>query len=303
MESSEYANTNVNVDPDLQSPATQNEITYNLDTNEITYNLDTKDHYETEGYARFDSFYSTERIEQLNSIIDDLSVSLGVCDTVFDEDGTGKLKQIQYLHRHHEEFQKLVNDLRPFAEFLSGSSDLNLLNVQLFEKHNDISKPTRAHQDNAYFKIDPPTALTFWLSLDDVDEENGCLYYAPKTHLTPTRKHQRYHPHTTFRMRSGVPGLSLCLHEHPEETDIPIYTKKGDLLVHNCNLVHRAGNNTSKDRRRRAIGVVFIPANCVENPLLVKYHNDRLREDIELQKVKDPARYRELREQFDYLFN
>ena len=47
MESSEYANTNVNVDLDLQSPATQNEITYNLDTNEITYNLDTKDHYET----------------------------------------------------------------------------------------------------------------------------------------------------------------------------------------------------------------------------------------------------------------
>lgn len=262
-----------------------------------------KNHYDSEGYARFDSFYSTEKIDKLNSVIDDLCTKINVSETVFDEDGTGKIKQIQYLHRHHEEFQKLVDELRPYAESLTGTSDLNILNVQLFEKHPGISKPTRAHQDNAYFKIDPPTALTFWLSLDDIDEENGCIYYAPKTHLTPTRKHQRYHANTTFRMRSGVPGLSLALHEHPEETDIPVCTQKGDLLVHNCNLVHRAGKNSSENRRRRSIGVVFIPGNCVDSALLVKYHNDRLREDINMQKVKDPALYRKLEEQFDYLFN
>ncbi len=259
-----------------------------------------KDLYDSEGYTRFNSFYTTEHIDLMNDTIDNLGIEVG--ETVFDEDKTGKIKQIQYLHTYDDIFQSVVDNLKPFAEYLTGSSDLHLLNMQLFEKHPGISKPTRSHQDNAYFKMDPPSALTFWLSLDEVDEENGCLYYAPKTHLTPTRKHQRYHPHTTFRVRSGVAGLSLCLHEHPEETDVPMITAKGDLLVHNCNLVHRAGKNNSENRRRRAIGIVFIPKNCEESPRLVKYHNDRLIEDIELQRIKNPSRYRKLKEKFSYLF-
>ena len=51
---------------------------------------------------------------------------------------------------------------------------------QLFEKHPDISKPTRSHQDNGYFKVTPAIALTFWISLDRIDEDNGAL-------ITPLR--------------------------------------------------------------------------------------------------------------------
>ena len=257
--------------------------------------------YNNDGYVFYESFFSKDFIDNINNIIDNLDLT--VCDTVFDEDGTGKIKQIQYLWNYDEEFVKLLDKIKPLAEELTGykTEEMHVLNMQLFEKHPEISKPTRAHQDNAYFKVTPATALTFWLSLDDIDEENGCLYYAPKTHLTPTRKHQRYHPHTTFRMLSGVQGLSLCLHEHPEETDVPMITKPGDLLVHNCNLVHRAGKNNSAGRRR-AIGIVFIPKNCKLDSRLEKYHNDRLRDDIKLQKVKNPTLYRELKNKFSHLF-
>jgi len=177
---------------------------------------------------------------------------------------------------------------------LIGHDKFTVLNMQLFEKHPKISKPTRSHQDNAYFKLTPTTALTIWIALDDIDEENGCLYYAPKSHLRPTHKHSRYHKHTTFRIRSGVQGLSKCLHEHPEETDIKVEVKAGDMLVHNCNTIHRAGKNSSKNRRRRAIGIVFIPDECKIDPLLEQYHQELLKEDIELQKIKDPGLYNKL---------
>ena len=78
--------------------------------------------------------------------------------------------------------------------------------------------------------------------------------------------------------------------------------KKGDVLAHNCNLIHRAGKNNS-DRRRRAIGVVLIPTNCKTDPIQLKYHNDRLKEDIELQKIKDPKLYREMKDTYSYLFD
>lgn len=225
--------------------------------------MNSKFFYDNNGYVRFDGRFSKYQIEILNNTIDDIISSLGDSKDAydaeeFDESKTGKIKQLQYLHHRNKIFQDLVDDIRIHAMILTGSEDLEVLNVQMFEKHPHISKPTRSHQDNAYFKVEPTPegshAITFWLALDDIDEENGAIYYASKTHLTPTRRHVRYHPHTTFRVRSGVPGLSLCLKEHPEELDEIQVVKAGDMLAHHCNLIHRAGKNNSQNRRRRAIG-------------------------------------------------
>ena len=255
--------------------------------------------YLDQGYVIYQNFLTSDRINAINEVVDKLERILPVGEEVFDEDGTGKIKQIQYLHKKDPIFAELLIDMRALGQELIGHNDFNVLNMQLFEKHPGISKPTRSHQDNAYFKLTPTTALTVWIALDDIDEENGCLYYAPKSHITPTRKHSRYHKHTTFRVRSGVPGLSLCLHEHPEETDVKVEAKAGDVLVHSCNTIHRAGKNSSLDRRRRAIGIVFIPNECGIDPILQKYHDDRLAEDIKLQKVKDPKIYREMKDRYD----
>jgi len=249
--------------------------------------------YSREGFVKFKSKLTSDAVVTLNNSLDKLVETLKPGDDVFEESSSGKIKQIQYLHQKDDVFQNLVDNLMPIAKILSGETKFKVLNVQMFEKHPEISKPTRSHQDNAYFQIQPPTAMTFWVALDDIDQENGALYYAPKTHLTLTRKHVRYNPQTTFRVRSGVPGLSLCLKEHPEETDKIMIVKAGDVLVHNCNLIHRAGKNIS-NRRRRAIGIVFIPESCTIDPRLRKYHDDRLKEDIELQRYKDPKLYSNL---------
>ena len=248
-------------------------------------------------------FKSPEMIENINSIIDELinNKPNDFTETFFDESKTGKIKQIQYLYKYHELFEKLQEHFELLAHVYC-NEPVTIINMQLFEKHPKISKPTRAHQDNAYFKLDPPNAITFWLALDDIDEENGCIYYAPKTHLTPTRKHQRYNKFTTFRIRSGVPGLSLCLHEHPEELDEPMIVKAGDLLVHSCNLIHRAGSNNSENRRRRAIGISFRPISCQSDRRLISYHEQQLKSDIELQKVKDPIVHKEMKLKFSHLF-
>lgn len=89
----------------------------------------------------------------MNLIIDNLS-TLKESDTVFYEDGL-KIKQIQYLYNYHPFFNVILERLKPLAQKLSGEKDLTVLNMQLFEKHPTISKPTRSHQDNAYFKKTP----------------------------------------------------------------------------------------------------------------------------------------------------
>ena len=275
-----------------------------------------KQDYEKNGNTSFPKYFSKDFIDQINNEIDILHKKLVPNEEVFvdidpNDQNNQKIKQIQYLWKYGLIFEKMLDNIKLLAcELLNlDKNDFHVLNMQLFEKHPNISKPTRNHQDNAYFKLTPGKAATFWISLDNIDEENGCLYYPPYFE-NKTYEHQRYNKGTTFRLRSGVPGLSLCLppssglpsqsneNQTTEENDIAMYTEPGDLLVHNCNMIHRAGNNKSKDRRRRAIGIVIIPNECRIDPELEEQHNKRLREDIELQKNKE-----ELKEKFAYLYN
>lgn len=255
--------------------------------------------YIENGYCIYKNYIDKNKIKTYNNEIDRLQNILPIDNKndIFDESNTGKIKQIQYLYLKSEIFKELLYDMSKIATNIFGNNDYIVLNMQLFEKHPYISKPTRPHQDNAYIKITPPNALTIWISLDDIDENNGCMYYMPKSHLTPTHKHNRYHSQTTFRIRSGVPGLSLCLHEHPEEKDIPVPTKEGDIIVHNCNTIHRSGKNNSNNRRR-AIGIIYMPTYCTKDDILMKYHYDNLKEDIELQKIKDPILYKHLKSKY-----
>ena len=45
------------------------------------------------------------------------------------------------------------------------------MNLQYFNKSPGANKPTPPHQDGYYFMITPCEAVTMWLALDEVDDE------------------------------------------------------------------------------------------------------------------------------------
>jgi hypothetical protein len=245
-----------------------------------------------------------ERLAKLNQLLDAMQGlpvlqpqldEVKVGPSVFDEDGTGLLKQIQYLDLYHADFARLKNDVKlELDRLLFPGIETDTVNCQMLQKHGSISKPTRSHQDNAYFKISPAIGYTAWIALDDIDERNGCLSYASGSHKQPTHLHGRYHKMSTFRVRSGVPGLSLCLHEHREDLDTPVPVTAGTVLVHHINTIHRAGLN-STGRRRRAICIPIIAVGSRPDPVLVAHSQRLLAEDVELQRIKNPALYRSLK--------
>ena len=58
--------------------------------------------------------------------------------------------------------------------------------------------------------------------------------------------------------------------QHLKFKDIVQFFKKGDVLVHHSNLIHRAGKNNTKNRRRRAIGLVFMPKKSYIDKKLIR---------------------------------
>ena len=96
-------------------------------------------------------------------------------------------------------------------------------------------------------QLEPSEALTFWIALDEVDEENGCIRYLPGSHL------QGYRPHAM----SNVMGFSRGVTDYGDAdraAEHAIVASPGDLVIHHCMIVHRADPNPS-DRWRRALGM------------------------------------------------
>lgn len=100
-----------------------------------------------------------------------------------------------------------------------------------------------AHQDNAYFRIEPSDAcVTCWMALDDATVENGCLHYVAGSHKWGLLPH---------RAIEGTPHLVPDLPEDVEWTTAP--AKAGDVVIHHSLTVHFSPDNRSSSWRRSFI--------------------------------------------------
>ena len=130
-------------------------------------------------------------------------------------------------------------------------------NLQYFNKPAGIGQPTPPHQDGYYFHLTPCKAVTGWLALEPVDDENGCIHYVRGSH-----KGTGFRPHG----RSNVLGFSQGMTDFGTETDqagtVSFPGDAGTFLMHDARTVHWAGANRSPTRSRRALGFVYFGASA-----------------------------------------
>ena len=97
------------------------------------------------------------------------------------------------------------------------------------------------HQDNGYTNGRTAPFLTFWLALDDSDEENGGLIVVPGS-----------------QKKGLLPHHYETVHAVIDESELdlggayPLDAKAGDVLLFSSYLVHRTVGNRTADRQRRA---------------------------------------------------
>lgn len=129
---------------------------------------------------------------------------------------------------------------------------------------------TPPHQDAFYFVGDQgreqpqqltrdqlPRLCSFWIALDHVDEENGCLHYRPYSHTRGLLPHRPGGP-LGFSQQLSVDlehGAQKDDWQGLEEVSVPL--GPGDCVLHDGCTVHRADANQSTARHRRALGVVY----------------------------------------------
>ena len=122
----------------------------------------------------------------------------------------------------------------------------------LINKPPNTNKITPWHQDAAYW-IDMPDkrALSMWFAIDDATMDNGCMWYTPKSHLLPIRKH--------YQPDSG--GPLQCDGQENESVAVPL--KKGSCVIHHGQTLHYSRGNKTMDHRRAFI-LNFRPSAMVD---------------------------------------
>lgn len=117
------------------------------------------------------------------------------------------------------------------------------------------------HQDNGYGELSPDTALSVLMALDDVDEENGCLWMLPGSHKAGIIEAGR----ANLANKMSLSDNDLTM---DEAAAVPIHMKAGDCIFVHGYTVHKSNGNFS-DRDRRLLFVRYAEADSVE------IYNDR----------------------------
>jgi len=213
--------------------------------------------FEQSGYVALRNFLNADEVFQAQQTIKNFiqnNVSALPREQVFYEimDQPDTLKQIQKLFSHHSYFHSLMfgSKFEALAELLLNGPVVGK-NMQYFNKPPQIGKATPPHQDGYYFMLKPCEAVTMWLALEDVDEENGCVRYVHGSHLRGMRTHGRTQ---TLGFSQGVIDYGTA-EDLANEVAFPALA--GDLLVHNAMTIHRADGNRSQNRTRQALGFIY----------------------------------------------
>jgi ectoine hydroxylase-related dioxygenase (phytanoyl-CoA dioxygenase family) len=208
--------------------------------------------YRDKGVVRIREFLSSTEVNEIRGEIDryirdDLALLPASAST---READGKtVRNLWRLEQHCPYFQKMAQrpEMRKLiAELVNGEPVL--IAIETFNKPARVGSGVPYHQDNAYFCLDPPDALTLWIAIDDVTVENGAVYFVEESHkngMLPTKK-------------SGVAGNSIGMAESPslpKEEQFCATLKAGDATIHHCQTIHHSDPNKT-DRSR--LGLLFV---------------------------------------------
>jgi len=195
---------------------------------------------------RYDALFSAKR-QTRGQGLRNIAV-VGASESSEDADTSEEMLQIMEMWSFDDEYRNLLyhKPLLDVAESLIGP-DIQLFHDQALYKPARNGGEVPWHQDNGYWRCDPPELVSIWIALDDADEQNGCMNMVPGSHRLGAVGHGRAQTD-----RGQLPALLSVDVDAAKAVPVPI--KAGHGLVHHCQTLHQTNpNRSSRDRRAMVI--------------------------------------------------
>jgi phytanoyl-CoA hydroxylase len=193
----------------------------------------------------YDDIFARARAGQINF----RNLSIDNTDDLEEKNKASKqMLQIMQMCEISIPFRRLIYD----ARILDVIEDLIGPNIQLFHdqalwKPAHHGGPVHWHQDNAYWRCSPPNLVSAWLTLDDVDRDNGAMQFIPGSHLQ-----------AVGHDRAQTSNALLDSSSHADTTRaVVVDLPAGAITIHHCQTLHMTAPNTTP-RQRRALAIHFM---------------------------------------------
>jgi len=210
--------------------------------------MDTNTQFDQHGYVFPLDIFSESQINACRSAFDELEKEFGKEHTQ---------KGIMAKEQEYAFIWKLATDKRLLDAVASVyGNDLVLAGTHFFCKYPVAELGTAYvawHQDVTYWNLDPPQAISAWIAIDDVDEENGAMLFVPGSHRHGILEHGKSDQH------GNLLSINQSLDEglfDPTEA-VTVHLKAGQVSLHDGMLIHGSHPNHSS-RRRCGMTVRFI---------------------------------------------
>lgn len=162
-----------------------------------------------------------------------------------------------YLHEMSPQFRKATfTSLHTEIAKAIGFRDPRVLQSMIICKQPEIGGRVPPHQDSTFLYTNPPSAVGFWIALEDAMIENGCLSFAKGSHKrapVTSRFVRKDSGGTKFEDVAGAKfpeGMEIEETTTGEEEEYELgEVKAGTLVLIHGNLLHKSEKNLSGKSR------------------------------------------------------
>ncbi|MBI4025591.1 MAG: phytanoyl-CoA dioxygenase family protein [Verrucomicrobia bacterium] len=237
-----------------------------------------KETFDRDGFAVLPGFLSHQDMEeltrQLARYMAEVLPKVSAGSLFFEIKGRpDTLRQFPIRSEENAYFEQLYTGgrLRQLAELLLDGPVIPK-SFQWLNKPARFGKETPPHQDGFYHMLDPNEAVSIWLALDAMDQENGCMRWVRGSHRRGLRTHGRI---PSLGFAQGIADFNT----DDQEQEVATIVKPGDLLICHSLTIQRADANSSA-RNRRTLQFVYFSARAREDAKRKEEYRKRLCEEI-----------------------
>ncbi len=217
--------------------------------------------FHRDGFAIAENLADQTTLKDLQAAYERMLSGATQCPTT-DRKLGGLTRQIIMPHLYEPVFadNQAVDKARNIAAKIQGWGQPEFVYSMLIYKPAGHQHETPWHQDISYtaeptaptgMQVPNEYVLTFWLALDDVTEDMGCMEFIPGVQRQPMYEHHvcSGDPHSSERLTAIVePGTKLNLN-----TRIAAPVAAGNATIHGYHTPHFTGANRSERPRRAFI--------------------------------------------------
>lgn len=202
------------------------------------------------GFLILKGFYDSEEVDKINAEVDRL-LTIGKTDFNY----TGK--KIMDAYRFSEVIDKDFFRNKRLLKLLEFLMDKKIIPFQTINFIQGSEQ--RAHSDSIHMTTHPPGYLiATWTALEDVDENNGPLFYYPGSHRMPILTTQDYDSGNSkfFLGKNSNKKYEDKVEEVLKEACFEkayFHAKKGDVLIWHANLLHGGEAINKKGATRKSM--------------------------------------------------